>query len=490
MTLEDILYDIPLEEKHGDFSKEIRALRYRSCDVEPGDLFFAWKGEKADGHDYVDDALKRGAIALLLEKKCSVPEEITWARASSGRRALALASATFFKQPGRHLQMAGVTGTNGKTSTATLLHYLLERAGVKTGLLGTVEYRIGGERIEAARTTPESHDLQKMLAQMLQKQCRAAVMEVSSHALALERVAGIPFRISVFTNLTQDHLDFHGTMESYFLAKAKLFTGLTPGATAVVNIDDPYGTRLLSLIAKGVEVKTYSLNGEADFTARELQCTDKGIFFECVNEGKSFPVGIPWLGKFNAGNVLGVIAAASSLGLTNQQLTSWLAEAPFVPGRMQRIGGSGDFQVLVDYAHTDDAVRNLLESLRPLTQARLRILLGCGGDRDRAKRPVMARVACALADDVVFTSDNPRSENPESILEQMSAGVKDFLHYQIIKDREKAIESIINSALPGDIVVLAGKGHENTQEIAGVKTHFSDVEMASLYLEKLKVKQP
>jgi len=482
MILQDIFRDVPLKAQSGDFNCEVRALHYRSSEVRPGDLFFAWQGEKADGHSYIEDALNRGAVALLTEKMTSVPTGIAWAMAESGRRTLALASANFFGRPAKILQMVGITGTNGKTSTATLVHYLLERAGIVAGLLGTIEYRIGSERVEASRTTPESHELQKMLAGMLDHGCRAAVMEVSSHALVLNRVAGIPFRVAIFTNLTQDHLDFHKDMESYFRAKEMLFTGLSAGATAVVNIDDPYGRRLVGSLPRGVELKTYSLRGPADYEARDLVCTDKGVSFSCHMNGEVIPVNVPWMGEFNAANVLAVIAAVRALGVTGSQLRDWLPEAPFVPGRMERIPGSGEFQVLVDYAHTDDAVRNLLQSLRPLARGRLRILIGCGGDRDSTKRPLMARVACELADDVFFTSDNPRSEDPDVILRQMSAGVPDFKNVHVIKDREKAIQSMIESALSGDILVLAGKGHENTQEIAGVKLPFSDLEVASRWL--------
>jgi UDP-N-acetylmuramoyl-L-alanyl-D-glutamate--2,6-diaminopimelate ligase len=483
MILKEIFRDIPLVEQHGDFTREVSALCYRSCDVKPGDLFFAWQGEKTDGHGYIDEAVKRGAVALVTEKQPRVSSEVVWARADSVRRALALASANFFHRPAHKLEMIGVTGTNGKTSTATLLHYLLERSGLMAGLLGTVEYRIGSRRVEASRTTPESHDLQQMLAQMLEQKCRAAVMEVSSHALALDRVSGIPFKVAIFTNLTQDHLDFHRNMEAYFQAKERLFTGLLPGATAIINLDDPSGLRLLERMPVGVNVRTYSIKHPADYGVENLHCTDKGISFRCVTPQDSLAVKIPWLGEFNVSNILAAIAAGQSLGLTSAQLAGSLPEAPCVPGRMERVSGSADFQVLVDYAHTDDAVRRLLESLRPLTRGRLRILIGCGGDRDATKRPLMARVACRLADDVFFTSDNPRGENPLEILRQMTEGVRDCPHYQVIEDREKAIASMIAAARAGDVLVLAGKGHENTQEINGVKIPFSDVVIASNYLK-------
>jgi UDP-N-acetylmuramoyl-L-alanyl-D-glutamate--2,6-diaminopimelate ligase len=313
---------------------------------------------------------------------------------------------------------------------------------------------------------------------MLKHGCRSAVMEVSSHALVLDRVAGIPFRVAVFTNLTQDHLDFHKDMENYFKAKEKLFTGLPSGATAVVNIDDAGGRRLLSSIPEKVGLKTYSLLEPADYRAKNLICDDKGISFVCHASGEVFPVQVPWLGEFNASNVLATVAAARALGVTTAQLSAWLPEAPFVPGRLESVCGSGDFRVLVDYAHTDDAVRNLLKSLRPLARGRLRILIGCGGDRDTSKRPLMARAACELADEVFFTSDNPRSEKPGDILRQMTAGVPDFQTYHVIEDREKAIKEMFLSAQPGDILVLAGKGHENTQEIVGIKVPFSDREVA------------
>jgi UDP-N-acetylmuramoyl-L-alanyl-D-glutamate--2,6-diaminopimelate ligase len=476
MKLEEVFRELPLLEQRGDFSGEITGLRYRSAEVVPGDLFVAWQGEKVDGHDYVEDAWARGASAFLTEKALPQHIDCPWARVQSSRQGLALAAANFYGRPAQSLTMVGITGTNGKTSIATLLHDVLEKSGIRSGLLGTVEYRVGEQRLEAQRTTPESLDLQRHFFQMQEAGCQAVVMEVSSHALALDRTCGVPFQVAIFTNLTRDHLDFHQDMEAYFRAKQKLFTGLRKGAVAVINVDDVWGRRLLGELPQGVKALTYSLKEEADFRAENLRCDDRGLAFDCVEKAASTFISIPWLGLFNASNVLAVIAAARFLGLSMEELAQWLPLAPGVPGRLERVGQSGekDFQVLVDYAHTDDAVRNILQCLRPLCRGHLKILLGCGGNRDQAKRPLMARAACSMADEVVFTSDNPRHENPEDILRDMVAGVADYQNYQVVSDRKKAIEWLIDSAGSGDVLVLAGKGHETTQEVAGVKTLFSD----------------
>jgi UDP-N-acetylmuramoyl-L-alanyl-D-glutamate--2,6-diaminopimelate ligase len=490
MMLCDIIQDMELLEKRGDFSIEIQQVRYQSSDVQPGDLFCTWQGENSDGHDYIDDAVKRGARALITEKNYEGSSEVAWARVVSGRKALAQASSNYFGRPSSRLRMVGITGTNGKTSTATLIHYILECAGLKSGLLGTVEYRIGEKKIAASRTTPESWDCQKMLAEMVKENCVATVMEVSSHALALDRVEGITFAVGVFTNLTQDHLDFHKTMEAYFLAKQKLFLGLKAGAVAVVNVDDVHGQRLLESMPQNVRTLTYTKSvspSKADIQAEDIHYTAEGTSFNCRTAEGVFNVQVPWLGEFNVSNILAALATAKTFGITNEQLALWLPQAPPVLGRLQRIEHGGEYQVLVDYAHTDDAVKNILTSLRPLCNNRLKIVIGCGGDRDSGKRPLMAQAACEYADEVIFTSDNPRSEDPEAILQQMIKGVSHQKNFKVIISREEAIQNCIKSGQAGDIIVLAGKGHESTQETKEGKFPFSDYNVALRYLTEKSV---
>lgn len=488
MTFEKILQGVTVIDQQGDFSVEINQLRYRSNEVLLGDLFCAWQGQKTDGHDYIPEALNNGATALLTEKNVQAPPQIAWARVESGKKSLAVAAANYFGNPAQKLSMIGITGTNGKTSTASLLHYLLEHSGKKSGLLGTIEYRIGSKKLEADRTTPESLDLQRMLAEMVQANCGYCVMEVSSHALALDRLEGVFFSHALFTNLTQDHLDFHGGMENYFLAKQKLFKELRPGAVAIINIDDLYGRRLMEEIPSGVELITYSKseNTEADWVAEKISYTARGTEFICTNKEGRFPVQLPWVGEFNISNALVALAAARHCGISMADLMRWLPNAPVVSGRLERVVHEAAFQVLVDYAHTDDAIKNILTSLRPLTQNKLKILIGCGGDRDVSKRPLMALAACSLADEVIFTSDNPRSEDPQAIIQQMKQGVGAFKNLTVIIDREQAIARLIEQACAGDVIVLAGKGHETTQETNGVKIHFSDSEVAHKYLRKAK----
>lgn len=480
MILRDLFRDAGVVECLGSDALAVGELRYRSSDIRPGDVFCTWQGEKSDGHRFVMDAVERGASAVVVEKEVEVPSAVSRVRVSSGRRALAVMAANYYGRPASQLKMVGITGTNGKTSTAFLMHYLLGRAGMVPGLIGTVEYRIGSRRIEASRTTPEGADLQAFFREMLDAGCDSAVMEVSSHALSLERVAGIPFAVAVFTNLTQDHLDYHKSMENYFLAKQKLFTGLDRGAVAVVNADDAHGLRVLRELPEEVRGCSFAFDVEADFKGRNPVFTDHGTSFECHYQGASYAISIPWVGAFNASNALAAFAAVVSMGLPPEDVRTWMSQAPAVPGRLEKVGadlGLG-YSVVVDYAHTDDAVRNILGSLKPLTRGRLKVLIGCGGDRDRAKRPLMARAACELGDEVWFTSDNPRSEDPKGILDEMVAGVPDCKNFRVILKREEAIASIIGSAQAGDLVVLAGKGHETYQEINGEKFPFNDAEIA------------
>jgi len=478
VTLRELFSGLEVTEWSGPEDCEVRGLAYRAEDVRPGDTFCTWKGLVSDGHRFVPSALANGASALVVEQPVPTNGQVPVVRVPSGRRTLAGLSSRWFGRPGNSLHLAGITGTNGKTSTAYLLHHILEGAGVSSGLLGTICYRSGSRAIPAPRTTPECLDLYRLLAGMRDDGCRAAVMEVSSHALEQERVAGLEFETAIFTNLTRDHLDYHGTMEKYFQAKARLFTGLSPGSHAVVNLDDPAGVRLAGMVAPGVRVHGYSLSEAAEHRAEAIRLTAEGTTFVWHSRGESREVSTPWVGSFNVANTLAAASAARAMGLGMEVVAGLLRTAPPVPGRLERVSGGDGYTVLVDYAHTDDALRQVLSTLRPLCTGRLLVLAGCGGDRDRTKRPLMAGAAVELADFSVFTSDNPRSEDPLAILAEMESGAAGRAPYQIIPDRSAAIAEIVGMARTGDVVVLAGKGHENTQEIRGERKHFSDVEEA------------
>jgi UDP-N-acetylmuramoyl-L-alanyl-D-glutamate--2,6-diaminopimelate ligase len=485
MKLSLLTENLPVKERHGDANGEVEISRlaYESRSVEPGALFCTWRGFKSDGHRFVADAVQRGAAAVMVEKLPEPLPDCPVLLVESGRKALALMAANFYSHPARALNMAGITGTNGKSSIGFLLHYLTEKSGRKCGLLGTVEYRAGGRKLPSSRTTPESSDLQSLLAQIRDAGCQSAVMEVSSHALELDRVHGVPFRTALFTNLTRDHLDFHGTMQDYFQAKRKLFTTLTANSLAVVNLDDAYSARILDAVPLTARVVTYGFSPLATYRAEHVQLDAQGSAFEFVTPNGSLFMRSPWIGKYNVSNAVAALTVMAANGEASlEELANWLPDAPYVPGRLQKVPHGGKFSVLVDYAHSDDAVRNVLQSLRPLCKGKLRVLLGCGGDRDRTKRPLMALAACELADEVMFTSDNPRSENPELILRDMKVGVANFSNYRVELDRTQAIAEIVKDANDEDLIVLAGKGHETTQEINGVFHHFSDVEVAGKIL--------
>jgi UDP-N-acetylmuramoyl-L-alanyl-D-glutamate--2,6-diaminopimelate ligase len=484
MMLRELFQGVNWEEWSGPADAEVRGLAYRSDALEPGDAFCTWTGAVADGHAHVPQALARGAAALVVERPVPAGPEIPVVRVTSGRKALAGLAANFHHHPSRDLALVGITGTNGKTSTAFLLHHLLEKHNLPSGLIGTVHHQSGSRVLPSSRTTPESLDLQALLARMRDDGCKAAVMEVSSHALHQDRVAGLTFQAAVFTQLTQDHLDYHRTMEAYFEAKALLFQNLQPGSHAVLNLADPWGRRLVGLLPSGVHLHGYAVEGDAASRAIDLLLTAEGLEFTWQRSEGAYRVSAPWIGAFNVANILSAAETACALGAPAEEVVRWIAEAPAVPGRMEKVAWDGPFTVLVDYAHTEDALRNVLSTLRPLVRGRLRVLVGCGGDRDRTKRPLMARAAAEWSDDCVLTADNPRSEDPLEILQQMKAGIPEAGHATIIPDRGEAIAAIIARARPGDVVVLAGKGHETTQEIAGVKTPFSDKEHAAKVLQR------
>jgi UDP-N-acetylmuramoyl-L-alanyl-D-glutamate--2,6-diaminopimelate ligase len=448
---------------------EITGLAYSSTDVEAGSLFFCVPGFRADGHDFAPDAVARGAAALICERPLGlgVPEVVV----PSVREAMGQIAARFYGDPTRELRVVGITGTNGKTTTAFLTRSILEATGTKCGLIGTVKYVVGGSEVEAVRTSPEALDLQRAFRAMLDGGDRACAMEVSSHALELRRTEGIEWACRVFTNLTQDHLDFHKTMEDYFLAKRRLF--LAGDAPSVVNVDDPYGQRL----AEQVDAITYGIGGAADFRAEDVAFDAGGARFTLVAPGARADARIQLPGLFNVSNALAAVAACVQLGVSLDDAVAALAGAERVPGRLEPVDEGQNFAVLVDYAHTPDSLENVLRAARELTVGRLHVVFGAGGDRDREKRPLMGAAAVQNADRVIVTSDNPRSEEPASIIDQILGGTGDGVEHEV--DRRRAIARAIETAGPGDVVVIAGKGHEQGQEFEnGRKEPFDDVTVA------------
>ena len=472
MKLTEVMDGVNVQDWQGGRQAEVSALAYESNRVEPGSLFCTWKGKVKDGHTFVPDAVKRGAVAVVAERQLG-DLKIPGIRVENGRRALGRMAANFYGNPSRQVRVVGVTGTNGKTSTAMLLQSLLEVGGLRSGLLGTVVNDTGKGRVGAKHTTPEALDLQQYLAEMRENGCRAAAMEVSSHALDQGRTEGVEFAGAIFTNLGRDHLDYHQTLEAYEEAKAQLFRGLGAGAFAVINAEDPVGIRMVNRCAPGVRIIRYGVD-RGEVCTRDLKMGTGGSSFVLRTSEGEVAATLPWLGRFNVANALAAAAGALAAGIPLEKVAAGLGRAPAVPGRMERVAGPQEITVLIDYAHTEDAVRAALETLRPLTKGKLWIVLGAGGDRDKGKRPKMAAAAASLADEVILTSDNPRSEDPEVILREMRSGVSSGSRVQVIESRSEAIRAVVLGAAKGDVVLIAGKGHEEFQEIRGAKLPFSD----------------
>ncbi len=463
MRLEQVIAGVPAAAR----DLEISSLAYDARQVSPGSLFFCVPGFTRDGHDFAADAVGRGAVALVVERPLSL--DVPQIEVASARAAMAPAAAAFYGDPTAQLRLVGITGTNGKTTTAFLIRALLEAAGQPTGLLGTVTSVIGGQERSVERTTPEAIDLQRTFREMLVAGDVACVMEVSSHALALHRVDAVQFAAAVFTNLTQDHLDFHGTMEEYFQAKRRLFT-FGPGVS-VVNVDDDYGARLADELP---EATTFALERDASYRASAVQTDLSGSRFTVDGPDGRLELSSPLRGRFNVYNVLGALAVARGLGVPADTCAAAIERAGQVPGRFQTVDEGQDFAVLVDYAHTPDSLENVLQAARTLTTGRVHVVFGCGGDRDRGKRPIMGRIARQLADRVIVTSDNPRSEDPDAIIAEILEGTGQDVEHHV--GRREAIAEAIAGAAPGDVVVVAGKGHEQGQEFeGGRKLPFDDV---------------
>ena len=446
-----------------------------SAAARPGVMFACRPGARADGHDFAAAAVAAGAVALLVERPLgvAVPQILV----PSVAAALGPAAATVHGHPSRQMTLLGVTGTNGKTTTAYLLEAILAAAGHRTGLIGTIETRIAGRAIAGVRTTPEATDLQRLLRRMRDDAVTGAAMEVSSHGLALGRVSATRFAAALFTNLSQDHLDFHRDMEDYYLAKRSLFdTAYTP--LGIVNVDDPSGRRLAGEVA--VDTVTVSANGAAaDVTATDVRADADGSTFTAVLRGGPTTVTTSLPGLFNVANGLLAMAAAEALDIDAPTAAAGIAACAGVPGRMQRVDAGQPFTVVVDYAHTPDSLANVLHSLRAVSSERVIVVVGCGGNRDAGKRPLMGAVAVALADHAVFTDDNPRDEDPAAIRDAMVAGARGARGgtFEVVADRRHAIATALDAARPGDVVVIAGKGHETTQEVAGHVLPFDDREV-------------
>ena len=465
---------------------DVTDLAYDARRVSPGALFFCVPGFKADGHGFAPEAVARGAVALVVERELGlgVPELVV----ADSRKAMALAADAFFGQPTRELRVAGVTGTNGKTTVAHLLFSVLAAAGRRPGLLGTVESRIGGERRAVVRTTPEAIDLQRTFREMLDAGDRSCAMEASSHAAQLDRLLGVRFAALVFTNLTQDHLDFHGTMEAYFDAKRRLFVEPGPEGRrppAAVNVGDPWGRRLAAELRElGEAPLTFGLVPDADVRAEDLELSAAGARFRAAG----LAVTTRLRGRFNVENLLGAIAAARLLDLLDEAVLTGVEHVTGVPGRFEPVDEGQPFAVLVDYAHTPEALANVLREARSLASGRLICVFGCGGDRDRGKRPLMGRTVATLADVAVVTSDNPRSEDPLAIIADVVKGTGDGA--QVEPDRTLAIRRALGLAGEGDVVVIAGKGHEQGQELSDCTIPFDDREVAREALRTLKAGAP
>ena len=481
MKLKNLLKDVSVLKMNVAEDLEVSSIAYDSRKVTEGGLFVAVTGFATDGNRFIPMALEKGARVVVTAKEPA--GDIPYVLVDSDRLALAQISANFYDRPGQKMKLIGVTGTNGKTSSTLLLKHVLEQVlGAKVGLMGTMENMIGNVSVPTERTTPESMELQQLLAQMYEAGCTHAIMEVSSHAIALDRVGGLHYSIGAFTNLTEDHLDFHKDMEDYCDTKARLFGRCDLG---VANKDDAWFDRMCANAA--CPVLTTSVKGEADLQARDLELLSDGIRFTAVHGCEQVEVSLPIPGKFTVYNALTVLGMALQLGITLQQAADALKTAQGVKGRVEVVPTPGkDYTVLIDYAHTPDGLENVLSSVRGFCKGRLIAVFGCGGDRDPIKRPIMGRIGAEIADIAIITSDNPRTEEPAAIIRDIVAGISSEKTYEVVENRVQAIHHAMDIAQKHDIIVLAGKGHETYQEICGVKHHLDEREIVADYLEETR----
>jgi UDP-N-acetylmuramoyl-L-alanyl-D-glutamate--2,6-diaminopimelate ligase len=491
MNFQRLLYGAEILAQSGN--PAIKGVQYDSRQVKPGDVFVAMRGERHDGSRFIDKAIAAGAIAIVTDSRKEKPRPgVAWAQVPQGRRALARLSANFYGRPAERLAVTGVTGTNGKSTTTFLLESICTAAGRKSTLIGTIEYHVAGTVLTAPHTTPEPLELNQMLAQGLGNGATEAVMEVSSHALAQQRVFGVPFDVAVFTNLTCDHLDYHRSLDGYYAAKRILFEGCgtDPPRTAVINTDDEFGADLVGFSRRRSSVVfTYGWN-KGDFRADGVEVTPRGTRFDLVTPRLRIPIFSPLIGRVNVYNVLAAAAAAMARGCAAEHVSRGVTALNRVPGRFEPVDCKQPFTVVVDYAHTDDALRNLTTLAREFVRqagqkGRVITVFGCGGDRDRSKRPLMGAAAGKGSDFVVLTSDNPRSEDPSAIIAEVLPGLeRSGAKFQTEPDRKTAIGLAIHAARPGDIVLLAGKGHEKIQITREGAIPFDDVEVAQQVLSQ------
>ena len=482
MTLRELLAGAtPVSPPESVADAEVRGLEYDSRKVEPGYVFFAFPGARVDGREFAAQAVAKGAIAVVSELPQPEGFDRPWIRVEHGRQALALAARKFYGNLDEKIALTGITGTNGKTTTSFLIDSILRAAGKTTGLVGTIEYRLGPEILPAPNTTPESLDVQRLLSRLDWIGGTHATMEISSHALALGRIYGLQFHTAVFTNLTRDHLDFHGTMEDYFAAKRLLFTGsgAPPPQYAVVNRDDEWGRKLPAGAQGQSEVLWYGFSADARLKPRHIHSSFNGLRFEVVHDKIRFEIRSPLIGKINVYNILAACGAGMTYQLPPEVISRGIAACTGVPGRFERVDEGQAFAVVVDYSHTDDALKNAISVARNLNPKRVITVFGCGGDRDRTKRPIMGQVAAELSDLVIVTSDNPRSEDPLQIINDVMVGVGRADTRTIVEpDRAAAIRKAIEQANGGDLVLIAGKGHETYQIFRDRTIHFDDREVA------------
>ena len=492
-TLKDITSTLDVQQVQGNQNVSIQDITADSRAVKPNSLFIALDGATVDGHNYIDKAVDAGAVAVIVSKPVTVPADVCVITVDDTRQAMMVCVPYFFDYPANRMRMVGVTGTNGKTTTTHMIRHILKAQGFKVGVIGTVHIMIGDTSYPIHNTTPDVVDLQHILHQMVQENVEYCVMEVSSHALALGRVSGVEFDTAVFTNLTQDHLDFHKTFENYLAAKCKLFEQVSApnqvkdNKGAVINIDDSYGYRVMEKTT--ASTITYSTLGKGTLNASDVHMSTKNSQYTVNYKGESYPVSMNTTGLFNVYNTLAAIGACLQEGISMEAIDTALKTFSSVPGRFELIEEGQDFAVVVDYAHTPDGLQNILETAKAIKENRIIIVFGCGGDRDATKRPIMGRIAAEYGDKIYVTSDNPRTEDPVQIVKDVEVGVKEALRegtsYEVIVDRREAINHAIHDAKAGDIVIIAGKGHENYQILKNETIHFDDREEARKALKEI-----
>ena len=490
MIIKDLLHDVPTVKFSGNIDAQVLGIAYSSRSVESGYLFAALRGERWNGYDFIPEAISKGATAILSDRMAPSELDINWIQVQETRKSLALCSANFYQHPSRWLKVIGITGTKGKTTTTYLLESILKISGFSPGVIGTISYRGPGLHQRAERTTPEAPDLQRMMRDMVQLKAEYCLMEVSSHSLELDRVIGIEFDVAVFTNLSGEHLDYHHSMERYFEAKKKLFfPSGQKKITAVINTDDPWGKKLIDELHMGAV--PYGLQPEALVRAGDYILSDKGIDLVVKHPAGKIKISSPLLGRPNLYNILAAVSTALVLKIPESEIVKGISSLEEVPGRFEKIKNSLGLQIFVDYAHNDDALRHLLETVKELARKKVILVFGAGGDRDKSKRSRMGEVAGRLAHHTIITSDNPRSEEPMVIISEIERGMKKSGcdRYEIIPDRREAIVRALSLGQPGDHILVAGKGHEDYQILKDKTIHFSDAEVIRDWLNKKTERQ-